>query len=400
MAPILYATFGFTVFKCNLWQVLLFWLPMYLTSNMALKTLSNNIRNVKWTSIYEYALFPYMLIPVLLESFGFSLKKFRVTDKALGDDDRQKGITAYKIPILLLIVLSLIGIVRVVITIFESGSLGPVVVLFWLIYNLFNMVMCMFFIDGRHKYRTAERVYAKVNGQLSYNGKTYNCVTKDMSENGMAVYIEKPVLIENTENDRILVTLYNNKWKANMWVDNKHTKEIKTDKWLYSFSITEFVSEEDYDQYLALLYDRVTTNPAFIKKNNGVYDDLRTNIGQRAVTPNDLKREFPRIELNRSLPVWVEGKQDTVNVVDFNYEYFSTSTDCSGTVTEENKSDEISLNEPEEKEVSFVVGDIVIPTIFERKIRDVYLYKVKDFEKFYIEEHMRDRVMNNLLEVV
>ena len=403
MAPILYAAFGFTVFKCNLWQVLLFWLPMYITSNMALKTLSNNIRNVKWTSIYEYALFPYMLIPVILESFGFSLKKFRVTDKVAGEDDRQKGLTAYKIPILVLIVLSLVGIVRVMITIFESGSLGPIVVLFWLIYNLFNMVMCMFFIDGRQKYRASERVYAKVEGELSYNGKTSNCVTKDMSETGLAVFLDMPILLENTENDKISLVLANEKWRAKVWLDNKHTKEFKTDetdKWLYSFAITEFDSENDYDNYLALLYDRVTTNPSFIKKNNGVYDDLKTNIGQRTSTPVDLKREFPRIELNRDLPVLVDGKEEMVKVLDFNYEYFSTQSLCSGSTHTEGKENEITLEVSENEEVSFVVGDIEIPATFERKIRDIYLYKVKDFEKFYLEEHMRDMVMNSLLEAV
>lgn len=385
MAPILYAAFGFMVFRCSLWQVLLFWLPMYFTSNMALKTLSNNIRNVKWTSVYEYALFPYMLVPVIMESFGFSLKKFKVTDKGT-QTGKSQSMTAYKIPIFILIALSVIGIVRIIIIIFESGTLGPVVVLFWLVYNLYSMIMCMFFVDGRQRYRKSERIFAKVDGTVSFNGKAYKCVTKDMSETGVALYIDMPVLLDRTENEKIVAELTNGRWKAKLWLDNKHTKQIKTDeenKWLYSFDIERFDSDEDYDNYLALLYDRVSTNPSFIKKHNGVYDDLSTNIGKRTSTPQDLKRGFPRIMLNKALPVEYNSTKEDIEVVDFNYEYFSTKTCCG--------------NEEDKNDVTFLVGDIRIPAEFERKLREVYLYKVKDFEKLYLEEHQRDKVMETLL---
>ena len=96
----------------------------------------------------------------------------------------------------------------------------------------------------------------------------------------------------------------------------------------------------------------------------------------------------------------IDGKTEMIKVLDFNYEYFSTQSLCSGTPQEQGSDDEVTLSNPEDIEVSFVVGDIEIPAVFERRIRDIYLYKVKDFEKFYLEEHMRDMVMNNLLEAV
>ena len=196
MSPILYAVFGYMIFRCTLWEVLLFWLPMYVTSNISLSRLSNNIRNTKWTSIYEYALFPYMLVPVVLETFGISLKKFKVTNKSNDGSKRKKGESLiYQIPVFILIVLSIIGIINCIRIMFDSGSMGPIVVLFWLIVNLYNMVMCSFFLSGREAYRKAERVEVQIPATLHVNGVDYACMTKDVSETGAAVYLDKPHLL-------------------------------------------------------------------------------------------------------------------------------------------------------------------------------------------------------------
>ncbi|MDD3204909.1 MAG: glycosyltransferase, partial [Lachnospiraceae bacterium] len=77
LSPILYATFGFMVLKCTLLEVLLFWLPMYISSNISLRILSGNIRSTKWTGIYETVLFPFMFIPIIMETFGITLNKFK-----------------------------------------------------------------------------------------------------------------------------------------------------------------------------------------------------------------------------------------------------------------------------------------------------------------------------------
>ncbi|WP_312941278.1 cellulose synthase catalytic subunit, partial [Oscillibacter sp.] len=45
MSPILFAVFGFMVIKCTLPEVLIFWLPMYLSSNVTLRMFSQGIRS-------------------------------------------------------------------------------------------------------------------------------------------------------------------------------------------------------------------------------------------------------------------------------------------------------------------------------------------------------------------
>ena len=384
MSPILYATFGIMFFRCNLFQVLLFWLPMYITSNLSLKHLSNNIRNTKWTSIYEYALFPYMIIPIILETFGFSLKKFKVTRKD-GQNLAQKDKVVYMVPFLILIFLSIVGIVRCFMIIFGSGSLGPVVVLFWLTYNLYNMIMCLFFVDGREIYRNAERVYIDLPGILHIGDREYRFFTKDMSETGIALYMEKPILISERDEDDIFIEVFDREWHARIKPSIKHTKEEPKrmeNNWLYAFTIEGFVEEKDYDQWLAILYDRVPTNPSEIKRNNGIYDDLSTNLEKRLSESNFMKRHFPRIQVRGDVPVIIHGKRTVMNIADFNYQFFSTREDIRA------------------EKVEFIIGDYKIPARYVHSYDFINLYEVTDLDKIYPDQATSDGVMEAMLKLI
>ncbi len=383
ISPILYATFGFMFFKCNLWQVLLFWLPMYVSSNLSLKHLSNNVRNTKWTSIYEYALFPYMMLPVILETFGVSLKKFKVTKKD-AVQTKQSDKLVYMIPVLILIFLSIIGITRCIMIMFSSGSMGPVVVLFWLVYNLYNMIMCLFFVDGREIQRSSERVYVQLPGTLHIGDNKYPFVTKDISETGMAIYVDKPILIETRPDEDIYCEIMDRKWYTRLRPIVKYSQEdTKRDKmkWLYTFKFEGFFEKEDYDQLLAILYDRVPTNPSEIKKNNGIYDDLSTNLEKRISDGIYMKRHYPRIRIGAMVPAIVDGKKKEIRVEDFNYQFFSTRGGKPG------------------KNVTFLIGDHKIPVTYEVANPIVSLFRVKDFETVYADQAVADDIMEKLITI-
>lgn len=160
LLPILCAAFHFMAFKCTLPQVLMFWLPMYISSKISLRMLGRNIRPAKWTGIYETILFPYMLIPVLLQSVGISMKKGVVIGK--GGQKKRKGSNfIYTIPFLLLIGLSVTGIVKCAPIVQQSGSFALAAVLLWLVYNLFLLVMAVFFVMGMGRQRKTERIKRK-----------------------------------------------------------------------------------------------------------------------------------------------------------------------------------------------------------------------------------------------
>ena len=319
LSPILYATFGFMVFKCTLPQVLLFWLPMYITSNVSLRMLSNNIRSTKWTSIYETVLFPYMLVPVILESFGITLKKFKVTTKE--EQKNQKGKNAiYTIPFLILIVLSIIGIVNCIFIMFDSGSFGPIVVLFWLVYNLFLLVMSLFFVDGRVPYRKAERVNVEMPCVFDDGIRQVNGVTRDISETGVSVLLDVPLYVPDDFPVELSLDsgMYQAKLKTQVVFVNQ-----RDDRWNYSMKIVDYM--DTYDSYLQIIYDRIPVLPQEIKKDSGSFEDLKLNTQKRVTSPFYQKRQYPRILLDIKVPAETadDGKKMTVHLWDFNYCYVS-----------------------------------------------------------------------------
>lgn len=319
MSPIMYATFNFTIFKCTLPQVLAFWLPMYLTTTISLRMLSGNIRSSKWTGIYETIMFPYMLLPIMLESFGISLKKFKVTEKNQILGGKQKY-ELYMIPFLLLIVLSVIGIFRCIVVIFDSGSFGPIVVIFWMVLNLYYMIMAVLFVDGRVAYRRSERVPLKVPCEITFDGKVRNGYTADISEEGLAVSFDKPYYLE--QGIEVDVALSWDIYHADIVGKLVYVKQIG-DNWLYSLVITDY--KDSYPSWLQIIHDRIPPLPSEIKKDSGSFEDLKLNTVKRLELPFFQKRLYPRILLDTKMPMISENNTVDIRVTDINYVYANVS---------------------------------------------------------------------------
>lgn len=375
MSPIMYATFGFVVFKCTLPQVLAFWLPMYVSSNICLRMLSRNIRSTKWTSIYETVLFPYMLLPVLLESFGISMKKFKVTGK--GEQKNEKGKNfLYSIPFLMLIVLSIWGIIRCILIMLDSGSFGPIVVLFWLVNNLFLLVMSLFFVDGRIPYRKTERVMVHMPCRIRYKGEEYTGETRDASEAGISLALAKPYFFE--ENADVEIFLDTEDYHVDMFATVVHVSQ-RGDDWVYSFQITDI--NGSYDELLGILYDRIPTVPMEIKKDSGGFEDLKLNLKKRVTPPFYQKRNYPRVLIGDRVSC-VDGRADSVHVFDFNY--------VCVTVEEESAPDELQIAARE---------DIILHCRFEHEIRKgLRLYNVLNYREIVDDRKKRNGLLEWLVE--
>lgn len=312
MSPILYAVFGYMVVKCTLWQVLLFWLPMYVTSNISLRMLSRNIRTTKWTSIYETVLFPFLLIPVLAETFGISMNTFKVTQKGKLENEAGKNLL-YTIPFALLVVLSIIGIVNCVRMLFQSNTMGPVVVLFWLIINLFTLIMAMFFVLGRNYQRQSERAKIAVECTILTDNDQYACDTLDVSETGIAVRMDAPISIDDKES--VTIKLSDGRYSAKVLAAVVHV-DNQQDYWKYAFVITDYC--DSYEQFLQLLYDRIPTLPQNLDASSGGFDDLRINMTRRTAKPFFQNRKLPRVPMHTELPA-TDGASYVLT--DFNYQF-------------------------------------------------------------------------------
>lgn len=318
ICPILYATFGFMVIKCTLWQILLFWLPMYITSNVSLKMLSRNIRTTKWTSIYETVLFPYLLIPVLLETVGIRMKTFKVTQKGEIENEKGKNLV-YLIPFILLIVLSVIGIINCIYMIFESNDMGPVVVLFWLFLNMFTLVMAMFFVMGRNFMRKSERAWVALDCELKTKTGRYASRTVNISEEGVALELPRPINVNNDEYTELRI--WDGRYESRVKAQVVHVNNYK-DNWKYAFRVEDYCNT--YEEYLQLVYDRVPTLPQNLDTTSGGFDDLRINIAQRTAKIFYENRQLPRVSIKASLR---DEKGNVQNIMDFNYRYCTLLAD-------------------------------------------------------------------------
>lgn len=375
MSPIMYATFGFVVFKCTLPQVLAFWLPMYISSNICLRMLSRNIRSTKWTSIYETVLFPYMLLPVLLETFGISMKKFKVTSK--GEQKNEKGKNfLYSIPFLIMIVLSIVGIIRCILIMLDSGSFGPIVVLFWLVNNLFLLVMSLFFVDGRVPYRKSERVMVRMPCRVRYQGEEYTGTTRDASEGGIAIDLDKPYFFE--ENTNVEILLDTDDYHVDMYGMVTHVSQ-RDDKWSYALKITDL--NGCYDDLLGILYDRIPTVPMEIKKGSGSFEDLKLNLEKRVTPPFYQKRNYPRVVIGEDIPCLEDGIE-SLWVADFNYVCL--------TVEKEEAPEEFRLA---------VKEDVILHCRYETDIRKgLRLYNVVNFRELVYDDIKRNLLLDWMVE--
>lgn len=311
MSPILFATFGVMVVKCTLMEVLIFWLPMYISSNISLKMMSRNIRTTKWTNLYETIIFPFMLIPTLLETFCISMKKFKVTKKERKQEERN---WPYAIPHAILVVLSVIGIVNCISWTFATGRIDYIVILFWLFLNLYNIVMSLFFILGRKTVRNAERQKVSIPCVVKTRFEEMEGVTEDISESGTSIYLNVPCDIE--EDEPVTLTLDDGYYHTE--VEGRVVSVANRDgkRWRYAFKIVDL--KDSRAEYCQLIYDREPSLPTNLDESQSSFEDLKKNVTKRMVNSEFHNRKKARIPVNKT---FLADGYNEVMMVNYNYDY-------------------------------------------------------------------------------
>ncbi|MDE6406433.1 MAG: PilZ domain-containing protein, partial [Lachnospiraceae bacterium] len=311
------------------------------------------------------------LLPVLFESVGISMKKFKVTSK--GEQKNEKGKNfLYSIPFMILIVLSVWGILRCILIMLDSGSFGPIVVLFWLVNNLFLLVMSLFFVDGRIPYRKTERVLVHMPCRVRYKGEMYTGMTRDASEAGISMTLPKPYFFE--ENENVEIFLDTEDYHVDMFATVVHVSQ-REGEWIYSMKVTDI--NGSYDELLGILYDRIPTVPTEIKKDSGSFEDLKLNLKKRVTPPFYQKRNYPRVLIDDQLRCLNEGI-DTVKVFDFNYVCVTVQ------------------DEGMPKDLRLAVSDgIILDCRFENEIRKgLQLYSVVNYKEIVDDKKTRNELLD------
>ena len=178
------------VFRCNWLELMAFWLPMFILQDMSLRLNSRNTISVKWSGIYETSVMPHLLIPILKESMGITLSTFKVTDKSGAGRERKRDLRM-TLPFLCLIALSLAGIVRVLWNFNVMQIISLLILLFWIVRNLYYLVMAVFLVDGRDSDGEVVKVTDAELVQVTAGGKMYDGVTTLLAEHSLTVFLDE-----------------------------------------------------------------------------------------------------------------------------------------------------------------------------------------------------------------
>ena len=282
LSPLFFAVFMIPVFRCNWLELLIYWLPMFVFQDVCLRVIGGNKVSLKWSCIYEMSVMPFLLIPVIKEKLGMSLTKFQVTDKSGNKGKTKEKNTRFMMPFIILLVLSIIGIVRIFFIIDLPNSLGMIIILFWLIRNLYSIIHVMFMISGRDIDSDSESVVVKAGEMVRMNkdGNEYIGITSRLTEHNMNLFIDDPGIFNI--GDQTEISIKTDDYSVTVKGVVIATKDLRhSDHSVVSVELLDFGSEENRCEYLQVLYDRIPTLPQSIQKDFGIFRLLFRNIVYR-----------------------------------------------------------------------------------------------------------------------
>ena len=279
LSPLMFAVFCVPIFRCTIYDLALFWLPMHFMQIIALRITSRGKISAQWSGIYETSIMPFMLIPIIKEVLGISLVKFKVTNK--GKASMRTAIDKKKLmPFAILLALTLAGIVRMVYLIIIWRYAGILAVLFWLLRNAYYLTMCLFLVTGRDSDDENVKVYAaETITAFKSDGQKADGVTTKLTEHSVDIFIDEINFLSLGESLElgIYTTAYEFKVKGTI-VSIRHSYHPKVPS-VYTLEILDY--SEKKDDYIQMLYDRIPTLPQHLRLQGTYLGNIWRNIAHR-----------------------------------------------------------------------------------------------------------------------
>ena len=312
-APIMFALFDQQVVNTTFLQIMAIWGPQYIFYSLAVRCLSSDTRNQRWNQIIDTILAPFLVIPVFLETIGVKQHKFKVTDK--NTSKPQNSNIVYIIPQLIMLGMSVAGLIRYLGGKYGMALLYSVFIAFWLILNITNLLYAVYFMMGRKAYRSSERFEAEIPVRMTYQGKPFSAVTKNISEGGFLFQLEHPAYLPDDE--ALEFTLRSEKYRADVKGRIVYINS-SGNHWLYHVQLEPGMDEQNLREYLQLVYDRTHSLPKSMNIWVTAFDDIVNNASMRLEKQRSEMRALPRIQLDRFVR-FEEGVSGTL--VDFNFKF-------------------------------------------------------------------------------
>ncbi len=369
-APLLFILFKIPVVVCDLKGLLFIWLPSYLVYNYTLKKISGEIRTTRWSNIVDTIMFPYLLIPIWLETLGIRKKEFAVTNKSKSNIEETPTYMAY--PHIILLAFCIVAVILAVGELVINHTLGTIVVLFWTLINAMNLVMAVFFMAGRRNERLYERLNVSIPVEIDYKDKKYKGTVVDISEGGFAFRLDgEAVYLPHDDSSKAEFILDDGRYLAHMKgkIVSVMGGKSGTD-WKYCVAIDQPDTANE-EQYFQMIYDRQHTLPKTLSSNSSYLGDIITNLDKR-IHPVQAKsnRKTARIRVEEETAL-ADGQPIVVH--DFNFEYIRVGM--------------LPVGEGEDKTVPACPANIVVYPGEEYELKctlanvEKGIYKIDNFEE-------------------
>jgi cellulose synthase (UDP-forming) len=244
---------------------------MFVLKEVTLRLFSGNSVSHKWIGIYETSIMPYLVITFVKERLGMATGGSEIYDK------HKKSM----IPFLVLIVLSLAGITSSLLHLKSLESIGIVILMFWLVRNLYFLIMSIFLVDGRDgdyeevRVKDAEPLILKdtETGSLISEG-----ITTYLTEHSLGTFLDDNPKLPIGKHVDITIETMNTKADLECIITGFQPSRSGS-SCVYRMEILDY--KMDRYEYLQILYDRIPTLPQTLSKDYGVISHLLRNIAHR-----------------------------------------------------------------------------------------------------------------------
>lgn len=286
--PMLHLLTGTMIIDSNVSQLLTLFLPFLIGQIFIFKSLSSNVRTLRWSHIYEISMAPHISFSILKEILGLKIK-FNVTPK---DTDNDKGYFQFKaaaphIVLLCLSILALsIGIYRLNNNSINFGSI--ILNSIWCLYNLYAIIVS---IRVSYQKPTSQAIESLEKSKgITFEAKSpknicaNDYVISDFSTEEILIQyfgIEKlktgdKILVKLKDNISVMATInayLSNKNYRLLLDKNTDIDIIKEFGELYIENIKPF-----YDVNINQRYTNAKTNTNVIKDDQQEFDDYEINV--------------------------------------------------------------------------------------------------------------------------
>ena len=187
------------------------------------------------------------------------------------------------IPYIGFLVLSIIGIIRIIIIFDIMQVVGFVILLYWLVRNIYFLIMSLFLIDGRDFDGEAVNVIAAefIDVEIAHGddkGKKFSGVTTLLTEHYIDAFFDNEESIPVGKGVKISIDTGHYHVDLIGTVTGVRTSNTG-DRFNHSIQILDFCGNEL--EYLEILYDRIPTLPQSLSKDFGIMTHLWQNIAYR-----------------------------------------------------------------------------------------------------------------------